>query len=217
MSDLTLRPAENSDHEGLVNLIACAFGEEAETVFDAEGDFAFLQGVRKYYGDAGGEVLVAENYLGIVGMISWLPTNIDTTKDDFGMSDGLLIHHLFVHPLERRRRLAMDMMFAAINAAEAVDVERISMWMNVKFHRGHKFLRFFTFEAESQTRIVRDVQRSTERLYTLDVDDFLDALENEPEFYDSFFSPPEEPDTQDDHANIDNPSQFVVDNSEPWR
>ncbi|NQY82610.1 MAG: GNAT family N-acetyltransferase [Alphaproteobacteria bacterium] len=217
MSDFDLRPGQNDDHEDLVNLLACAFGEESDCVFDAPRDFPYLQGVRNYYSGGGGNVLVAENHLGIVGMVSWLPRNIDTNKPDFGLSDGMLLHHLYVHPLLRRERLGMDLMFAAIEAAEAAGCLMIETWMNIKFHRGHKFLRFFTFGASSDARTTEDLQKSTERRYYLDVDDFLDAIENDGEFYDSFFFPPEQPTPDDDHANIDDPSQFVVDDSEPWR
>ena len=217
MSDLTLRPAHNADHDDLVNLLACAYGEEAEAIFDAERDFPYLQGVRDYYGDAGGDIQVAENHLGIVGMVSWLPLKIDTALHDGGLRNGMLLHHLYVHPLVRRERLGMDLMFAAIDAAEVADCPMIQTWLNVKFHRGHKFLRFMTFDVHQNTRIAPDLQKSTERRYSLDVDDFLDALEQDSEFYDSFFSPPDEPTPDDDHGDIDDPKTFVIDHSEPWR
>ena len=217
MSDLALRPANNDDHDDLVNLLACAYGEEADSVFDAECDFPYLQAVRDYYGNGGGDVQVAENHLGIVGMVSWLPIKIKSDAPDLGLSEGMLLHQLYVHPLVRRERLGMDLMFAAIDAAEAADCPVIETWMNVKFHRGHKFLRFMTFDVGHDTRIATDLQKSTERRYSLDIDDFLDALEQDQEFYDSFFSPPEEPTPDDDHGDIDDPKNFVIDDSEPWR
>lgn len=217
MSDLALRPAVNDDHDDLVNLLACAYGEEAEAVFDAERDFLYLQAVRDYYGDGGGDILVAENHLGIVGMISWLPMKVESHLEDRGLSKGMLLHNLYVHPLVRRERLGMDLMFAAIDVAEAIDCPRIDMWMNAKFHRGHKFLRFMTFDACHDIRIADDLQKSTERRYSLDVDDFLDDLEEDSEFHDSFFSPSEEPTPDDDHGDIDDPKKFVFDHSEPWR
>ena len=217
MSDLQLRPVRNDDHQGLVNLMACCFGAETDCVFDAARDYPYLEAASDYYHACGGEMLVAENYLGIVGMVAWLPSKPKPKAADFGLTEGMILHHLYVHPLVRRERLGMDMMFAAIDAAESVSCSLIELWMNIKFHRGHKFLRFFTFETTPATRVSTDLQKSLERRYWLDVDDFLDALEQDEAFYDEFFAPPEEPDTNTHHDDIDDPAQYVVDNSEPWR
>ena len=217
MSNLALRPADNDDHDQLVNLLSCAYGEEADCVFDAERDFPYLHAVRDYYGNGGGDIQVAENHLGIVGMVSWLPLKIEAETPDRGLGKGMLLHHLYVHPLVRRERLGMDLMFAAIDAAEAADSPVIETWMNVKFHRGHKFLRFMTFDMARDIRVAQDLQKSTERRYCLDIDDFLDALEQDNEFYDSFFLPPAEPTPDDDHGDIDDPTKFVIDQTEPWR
>lgn len=217
MSNFALTPAVNDDHDELVNLLACAYGEEADCILDVERDFPYLQAVRDYYGNGGGDILLARNHLGVIGMVSWLPLKIEPESADRGLSQGMLLHQLYVHPLVRRERLGMDLMFAAIDAAEAAEAAVIETWMNIKFHRGHKFLRFMTFDVMQDTRIAADLQKSTERRYSLDVDDFLMALEEEPEFYDSFFAPPETPTPDDDHGDIDDPKNFVIDDTEPWR
>ena len=217
MSDLELRPAVDEDHDDLLNLFACCYGEEVEAVFDARRDFPYLKGVRTYYTDGGGGALVAENHLGIVGLVCWLPFEIDHDLADKGLSEGMLLNHLLVHPLVRRQRLGTELMFGAIDAADEADCPFLACWLNIKFHRGHKFLRYFTFDMESETRIAEDVQRSSERLYSLDVEEFLEALDEDPEFYDSFFAPSPDRLRDNDHDDIDDPSQFVVDDSESWR
>jgi len=156
--DIRIRPARDTDAEGLIRLIGECYADYPGCVMDLKSYDTDLLSIDTEYRGKGGRFHVAEDADGhIVGCIGWTPDG----------SDRVELKRLYVNKAVRRRGLASRLYRIVLNAARGQGAGEIDLWSDTRFHEAHAFYQALGFEQLPETRDLHDASNSTEYHFRL--------------------------------------------------
>ncbi|MFV1849735.1 MAG: GNAT family N-acetyltransferase [Porticoccaceae bacterium] len=170
-TDLTIRPAFNSDGDGIADLIEGVFAEYDGCVFDRAGEFPELDAIVDDFKAADGRIWVATDAEGhILGCFG--------IKYDLTINEAEL-HKVYLHRDTRGRGIAQRMMAKALAWLGQThgDCKTVMLWTDTRFEAGHRFYEKCGFARTGESRILDDLSQSSEYQFRMDFAAYQKALQ----------------------------------------
>ncbi len=160
MSDVAIRPAEDTDGFALGRLIAGVFAEYEGCVFDWS-EFPELLAPASWYRARGGRLFVATEPGALIGSFCVHPTT----------RAGLFeLVKVYLRADRRGRGIAGRLADEAYAFARANGARRLMLYTDTRFVEGHRFYERSGFSRRPGERYLADLSRSWEYLYVRDLD-----------------------------------------------
>ena len=167
MPDWRLRPARDSDADGLIALIGRCWSLYPGCVLDVDGEEPHLRALASYYADRNGALWVAEDRGGtIAGMIATQPLDGATWE----------ICKVYVAPDLHGSGLGHGLLDRAEQHAIAAGCGRLALWSDTRFDRAHRFYEKRSYVRAGPIRVLHDISNSLEYAYAKPVDG-IEALD----------------------------------------
>jgi putative acetyltransferase len=170
VSDLTIRPAFNSDGDGIGALIAGVFGEYRGCIYDRGREFPELDAIADDFKQGHGRIWVAvdsaNRVLGCFGI-----------KYD-GATREAELHKVYLHRETRGQGMAQKLMAKALAwlGQSHPDCATVMLWTDTRFAAGHRFYEKCGFARTGESRILDDLSASSEYRFRLDFSAYQKAL-----------------------------------------
>ncbi|WP_033070110.1 GNAT family N-acetyltransferase [Thalassospira australica] len=167
---LTIRPAFNSDGDGLAALIADVFDEYAGCMFDRATEFPELDAIADDFKSGDGRIWVAvdsaDRVLGCFGI-----------KYDVASHEAEL-HKVYLHRSARGQGIAQKLMAKALAWLGQThgDCAHVMLWTDTRFEAGHRFYEKCGFVRTGESRILDDLSNSSEIQFCFDFSAYQKAL-----------------------------------------
>ena len=159
VSDITLRPARDTDGEGIAALLRAVFAEYEGCLY-AAAEFPELTAPAQAYAVKGGALWVAERDGAVAGTLAIFP------KAFAGLWE---LSKVYLARDIRGSGLATRMLEGAIDFARARGATQIILYSDTRFSRGHGFYAKHGFKPLPGTRVLHDVSHSLEFGFVRDV------------------------------------------------
>jgi GNAT superfamily N-acetyltransferase len=150
-----IRTGRDSDAEGFIALIGACWSEYPGIVLDVDRELPELRALASYMAGKAGSLWAAEAAGGIVGMVTAYPEQINTWA----------ISRMYVQQPWRGTGLAARLLGCAESHAVAAGAERIELWSDTRFRRGHRFYERRGYLRSSPVRALRDLSNTIEFHY----------------------------------------------------
>jgi putative acetyltransferase len=147
-----LRPARDSDAEGLIALVGAVFAEYPGCVLDVDGELPELRRIASAFAELGGRFWVAEREGGIVGSIGCVPA----------AGGGLELRKLYVAQSERQAGLGSRLHDLVLAEALARGAATIELWTDTRFETAHRFYQRRGYQRGAATRELHDKSATVE-------------------------------------------------------
>ena len=147
---MTIRPARDSDGEGMKELMRDIFAEYPG-VFFVEEEFPDLNEVATYHESNGGKYWVVENAGEIIGGIGY-------TK----AGEVVELKKLYVAATARKNGLGTKLCNLVLDAAKLHKATSIELWSDVKFKDAHRLYQKLGFRKLPDTRELHDKSDTVE-------------------------------------------------------
>jgi putative acetyltransferase len=163
-----VRPATDSDAEGVIALYAACWGEHAGMILDTVGEMAHLNHVASHYARVDGFAWLAERGAigraereaigraergaSIAGSVAWRPVADDRAE----------LQMLYVMPDARRNGLASHLVVMVEKHVSDLGFGMLELWSDIRFTDAHRLYRGLGWEQLNETRHVDDLSDSTE-------------------------------------------------------
>ncbi|PKR50197.1 GNAT family N-acetyltransferase [Thalassospira povalilytica] len=169
-SDLTIRPAFNSDGDAIGTLIAGVFAEYPGCVYDRALEFPELDAIADDFKSSDGRIWVAvdpdNRVFGCFGI-----------KYDAPAKEAEL-HKVYLHRDTRGRGMAQKLMAKALAwlGQTHPDCATVMLWTDTRFEAGHRFYEKCGFARTGESRILDDLSASSEYQFRFDFGAYQKAL-----------------------------------------
>jgi putative acetyltransferase len=175
-ANVLIRDAEDSDAEGLVQIVAAIMGEFPGCVFDLEADFPELKQPRSSFKKDGGRFWVAERRLpGAVslgkGAAKRIPGEIVGCFGFLPAEDprGIELVRVYLRPELRGTGLAPKMFKIVQAVARQRSAAFIELWTDSRFTAAQRFYEKLGFTKLPDERLLNDRNLSSEYHYLLNL------------------------------------------------
>jgi GNAT superfamily N-acetyltransferase len=162
-----IRPAEDTDADQLIALIAACWALYPGIRMDVDGELPELRALATYYANAGGALWVADDNGTIIGMAATRPHDATAWETC----------RVYVHPTHHGTGLAHRLLDLAEAHAIAAGATRIVLWSDTRFDRAHRFYEKRSYVRSGPIRVLHDISNSLEFAYAKPVNgiETLDA------------------------------------------
>lgn len=162
MQHIHIRPARDSDGDGIAVLMAQAFAEYEGCVFDRAAEFPELDAIASYFNARGGIIWVAEMDGVVVGSMATAPS-----RDADAPPGAWEIFKVYVASSARRRGLARALYAKVLERAQAEGAPELRLWTDTRFGDAHRFYESCGFLLHGEAREVHDLSSTFEYSYRL--------------------------------------------------
>ncbi len=162
MQHIHIRPARDSDGDGIAVLMAQAFAEYDGCIFDRAAEFPELDAIASYFNARGGIIWVAEMDDTVVGSMATAPT-----RDTDAPPGAWEIFKVYVASSVRRRGLARALYAKVLEHARNEGACELRLWTDTKFLDAHRFYESCGFTRSGEPRGLHDVSLTFEDPYRL--------------------------------------------------
>ncbi|MGL4324753.1 MAG: GNAT family N-acetyltransferase, partial [Beijerinckiaceae bacterium] len=152
ISDITLRPARDTDGDGIAALLRAVFAEYEGCLY-AAAEFPELTAPAQSYEAKGGAMWISERDGIVAGTLAIFPKAFAGVWE---LSKVYLASDL------RGSGIATQMLKYAIDFAQARGARRVILYSDTRFSRGHAFYAKHGFRPLPGTRVLHDVSHSLE-------------------------------------------------------
>ena len=156
MSEITLRPVENRDSAGLIDLVAACFADYPGCVLEVDLEEPELRAP----GDAFEWMRVAERDGRIVGMIG------SQLRRDSSGEAILELKKLYVAHACRGSGLARRLVDTVEERARECGVMRIELWTDTRFDKAHEVYEHFGYRRGRPIRDLHDLSNTREYYFS---------------------------------------------------
>ncbi len=157
MTDWLLRPARDTDAEGLIRVITRCFDAYPGCVTDVDGEMPDLWAIASAYQKVGGVYWVAEVAGQVVGCIGAAAA---AARPALGL--GTELHRLYVDPDARRRGIAARLVAVVEDFALAQHSAFIELWSDCRFTDAHRLYERLGYRRCPEIRILGDRSNTAE-------------------------------------------------------
>lgn len=158
MLDVTLRHADDTDAEAVIDLIGRVFAEYEGVVLDTETEWPHLHRPATTFAGWGGALWVAE-----VGDALVACGGYSTEGEEAEL------HHLYVDAAHRRRGIAGRLCDMIEDDARRRGLRRVSLWSDTRFLDAHRFYERRGYRPTGRTRDLNDISNTTEYAFEKDI------------------------------------------------
>lgn len=153
LSPPTVRPAVDSDADGLIDLVGSCFSEYEGCVLEAENEMPHLLRPAAHFAAVNGRAWVAEADGSVVGSAACKPAQ------EVG---GLELQMLYVLAPWRRRGLGAR--FVALVEQEAIErgADFVDLWTDIRFLDAHRLYRSLHYQQLPEVRALQDLSDTRE-------------------------------------------------------
>ncbi len=157
-----VRPALDSDADGIIALVESCWSEYEGCVMDLEVEMAHLRWVASHYAEAGGGAWLAVAPGGaspggtVVGSVAWNPVGPGTAE----------LHLLYVAGPARHRGLGARLVRLVEATARRRGADRLELWSDTRFLDAHRLYRTLGYEKLPEVRELHDLSHSSEFHFT---------------------------------------------------
>ena len=148
-----VRPALDTDADGLIALVGSCFSEYEGCVLDTENEMVHLLQVATHYGAAGGLAWVAEAEQSLVGSVACRPA---------AGAGGLELQMLYVLAPWRRRGLGSRLVSLVESEASGRGAAFVDLWSDTRFADAHRLYRSLGYEQRPGARELDDLSATVE-------------------------------------------------------
>jgi GNAT superfamily N-acetyltransferase len=154
---LSLRPVEDIDAEGVIELYDACWGEYEGMILDTEVEMAHLHHVATHFSSLNGRAWVVESdgsqmEKGIVGSVAWRPW--DERRVELQM--------LYVLPRARRNGIASYLVRMVERDVADAGYPDLELWSDTRFEDAHRLYRSLEWSQPDETRYLGDLSESWE-------------------------------------------------------
>jgi|GEM_PF-174649 len=146
-----IRPALDSDAEGIISLVDRCFSEYEGVYLDVDGEEPILKTFNSGFKAMGGRSWVLEKAGAVQACIGWSP-----------VVGGIELKKLYLDQNLRGQGLANSMLDLILDAAHRYGTQHIELWSDTKFKRAHRFYEKNGFERTQDVRALNDISNTTE-------------------------------------------------------
>jgi len=157
-----IRPATDSDGDGISALMQEAFAEYDGCVFDRAAEFPELDAIASYFDARGGIIWVAEMDGRVVGSMATAPT-----RDSDAPVGSWEVFKVYVAQSARRRGLARMLYARVLERAQQAGAPELRLWTDTKFLDAHRFYESCGFVLSGAPRELHDLSLTLEYPYRL--------------------------------------------------
>lgn len=150
---LSVRPARDSDADGLIALVGGCFDEYPGCVLDVDGEIPELRAIATYATRRNGFFWIVERHGEIVACIGAMPTDCGA---------GIELVKLYVRADQRGQGLARDLIRRVEGFARSLDAGFIELWTDTRFVTAHAVYAACGYETHGQTRTLDDLSDTVE-------------------------------------------------------
>jgi len=154
MMEIVYRAANDSDAEGLIDLVTKCYEDYEGCILDVDAEEPQLRYIASFFAEKNGEFWVAELNGKIIGSIGYTNT-----------TDGFELKHLYVDADIRRQGLATNLCDLVESSASKMNIENIKLWTDTRFHEAHLLYEKRGFAGKTLTRVLHDLSNTTEYYY----------------------------------------------------
>jgi putative acetyltransferase len=158
---IDIRPATDADGDELAALIRDCFAEYPGCVFARAEEMPELDAIASHFAAAGGCIWVAENGARIVGSLGVKP-RADRVAE---------LVKVYVAQECRGSGLAQRLLARGLAFAADDGAERVELWSDTRFTRGHGFYAKEGFTATGETRFLADLSDTWEYRFVRGLDE----------------------------------------------
>jgi len=151
LSELIIRQAEDSDAEGLINMIEGCFHEYDGCVMDVDGVDAGLKAIKSYVEAADGEFWVVVDGGQVVASVGYMCHGTNQVE----------LVRMYVDKNYRRMGLASKLLSLVRDAAKRRGA-KIDMWSDTRFVEAHAFYIYHGYAKQDETRELNDPSNTLE-------------------------------------------------------
>ena len=155
VSPSAIRPARNSDSEGIIAVIAACWAQHPGVRMDVDLEMPELRALASYYADHGGAVWTAETAGEITGMVATRPHEAGAWE----------ICRVYVLPALHGSGLGHRLLDTAETHARAAGATRLVLWSDTRFDRAHRFYEKRSYVRSGPIRVLHDISNSLEFAY----------------------------------------------------
>ena len=148
-----IRPARDTDADGLIALINACWSEYPGCMLDVDGELPELRRIATYISGRDGRFWVAERDGRIVASAGVVPA-----QDRRGME----LLKLYVDSSARRRGLAARLVAMAEEEARGRGADKIELWSDTRFLDAHRLYRRLGYTQSPGSRTLQDLSNSVE-------------------------------------------------------
>lgn len=149
----TIRPARDTDAEGLIALITAVFDEYPGCVMDVDGEMPELLAIASWFAAHDGEFWVAEHAGQVVGCIGYAPAEDPS---------GIELKKLYVARSAREHGLGAQLLARVEDAADRRAARFIDLWSDTRFETAHAFYARRGWNKTGATRELHDKSATVE-------------------------------------------------------
>ena len=162
MQHIHIRPATDSDGDGISALMQEAFAEYDGCIFDRAAEFPELDAIASYYSGRGGIIWVAEMDGFVVGSMATAPT-----RDSDAPPGAWEMFKVYVAQSARRRGLARRLYEKVLEHVREAGSPELRLWTDTRFLDAHRFYESCGFERGGAPRPLYDLSSTFEFPYRL--------------------------------------------------
>jgi GNAT superfamily N-acetyltransferase len=148
----SIRPARDSDADGLIAVIAACWAAYPGVILDVDGEMPELRRLATYYTAKGGALWAAESDGQLVGMVAAVPQGAGVWE----------VCRVYVSPSLHGGGLGHRLIETAEAHARAADATRLLLWSDTRFDRAHRFYEKRGYVRHGPIRVLQDVSNSLE-------------------------------------------------------
>jgi len=149
-----IRPARDSDAEGLIRLIGLCWSAYEGCILDVDAEEPQLRAMKSHFDALGGGYWVAEDSGGrIVASGGWAPA---------AASDGIELHKLYVLAEFRRQGLARRLTGMVEAAGRRRGSRFVELWTDSRFLEAHAFYESLGYRRTGAERALNDLSQTVE-------------------------------------------------------
>ncbi len=162
MQHIHIRPATDSDGDGISALMQEAFAEYDGCIFYRAAEFPELDAIASYFHGRGGIIWVAEMDGRVVGSMATAPT-----RDADAPAGAWEVFKVYVAHAARRRGLARTLYANVLDRALEAGAPELRLWTDTRFLDAHRFYESCGFELGGAPRPLHDLSSTFEFPYRL--------------------------------------------------
>lgn len=162
VNHIQIRPARDSDGDGIAALMQEAFAEYDGCLFDRAAEFPELDAIASYYKARGGVIWVAEMDGRVVGSMATAPT-----RDADAPAGTWEVFKVYVAQAARRRGLARTLYAHVLERVQAEGAPELRLWTDTRFLDAHRFYESCGFVLSGEPRELHDISLTLEFPYRL--------------------------------------------------
>jgi putative acetyltransferase len=152
-SELRVRPARDSDADGLIALVGACFAEHPSCILDVDGEIPELRAIASWAAGLGGRFWVVERAGEVIGSVGVTPA---------AGPGGVELRKLYVAAAARRRGLGERLCDLVEEEAIRRRAAFIDLWSDTRFLDAHRLYARLGYVRTGATRELHDASDTVE-------------------------------------------------------